>query len=222
MYRSDLYTAEMSQGFLGFDSSLMLDVVVCALVLVVPVIIYSLYLVKVRRNYTLHAAIQTTLAVVLLIVVVAFEVDMRLHGGWQNIVNKSPEAPRVTGEALSQVRTMLWVHLVFAVSTPLLWATSLVLAWRRFANPPQPGLHSRTHKTLGWLATLDLVLTSVTGLGSCASRDVGRILTNSATDLRGSSITPEPPSPASWGYWSLAASTDPDRRVSRTLRALGV
>ena len=155
----------MNNGFLGFDSSLMLDVVVCALVLVVPVIIYSLYLVKVRRNYALHAAIQTTLAFVLLVVVVAFEVDMRLHGGWQNIVNKNPEAPRLVGEALSQVRTVLLVHLVFAVSTPLLWITTLVLAWRRFANPPQPGLHSRIHKTLGWLATLDLVLTSVTGLG---------------------------------------------------------
>ena len=155
----------MSQGFLGFDSSLMLDVVVCALVLVVPVIIYSLYLVKVRRQYARHAAIQTTLAVVLLLVVIAFEVDMRLHGGWQNIVNKHPEAPRVTGAALSQVRTMLWVHLVFAVTTPLLWITTLTLAWRRFSEPPQPSPHSRTHKTLGWLSTLDLVLTSVTGLG---------------------------------------------------------
>ena len=160
-----LILRRMSQGFLGFDSSLMLDVVVCALVLVVPVIIYSLYLVKVRRNYALHATIQTTLAVVLLLVVTAFEVDMRLHGGWENIVNKHPEAPRVTGAALSQVRTMLWVHLVFAVSTPLLWITTLTLAWKRFAKPPQPGLHSRTHKTLGWLSTLDLVLTSVTGLG---------------------------------------------------------
>ena len=159
------YTPRMSQGFLGFDSSLMLDVVVCALVLVVPVIIFSLYLVKVRKNYALHAAIQTTLSVVLLVVVVAFEVDMRMHGGWQNIVNKNPDAPRLAGEALSQVRTMLLVHLVFAVSTPVLWITTLVLAWRRFANPPQPGLHSRTHKTLGWLSTIDLVLTSVTGLG---------------------------------------------------------
>ena len=50
------------------------------------------------------------------------------------------------------------------MSTPLIWTTTLVLAWRRFANPPQPGVHSRLHKTLGWISTLDLVLTSVTGL----------------------------------------------------------
>lgn len=155
----------MSQGFLGFDASLMLDVVVCALVLVVPVVAYSLYLVKVRKNYALHAAVQTTLSIVLLIVVAAFEIDMRLHGGWQKIINKNPDAPRLVGAALEQVRTMLMVHLVFAISTPLLWTVTLVLAWKRFSNPPRPGTHSHLHKKLGWLATLDLVMTSLTGLG---------------------------------------------------------
>jgi uncharacterized membrane protein YozB (DUF420 family) len=97
--------------------------------------------------------------------VAAFEIDMRMHGGWEQIINKNPAAPRLTGEALEQVRTMLWIHLVFAVSTPVLWVTTLVLAWKRFSNPPLPGEHSHGHKKLGWLSTLDLVLTSLTGLG---------------------------------------------------------
>lgn len=154
----------MSQGFLGFDSSLMLDVVVCALVLVVPVVIYSLYLVKVRRNYALHALVQTSLSAVLLLVVAAFEIDMRMHGGWQKIINKNPEAPRLVGEALDQVRTLLFVHLAFAITTPILWGATLILAWKHFARPPQPGTHSARHKLLGWLSTIDLVMTSVTGL----------------------------------------------------------
>ena len=143
----------------------MLDVVVCALILVVPVICWSLYLVKVRRNFELHAKVQTLLTIVLLLVVVAFEVDMRLHGGWEKILNKDPAVPRVVGAALAQVRTMLWVHLVFAVSTPVLWGVTLGLAWRRFGHPRAPGPHSALHKTLGWAATLDLVMTSLTGLG---------------------------------------------------------
>lgn len=159
-----LQSAAMKSGFLGFDSSLMLDVVVCALVLVVPVICWSLYLVKVRRQYELHAKVQTALAAVLLLVVAAFEIDMRMHGGWQQIVNKHPESPRVVGAALAQVETMLWIHLVFAVSTPVLWGITLILAWRRFPHPRMPSAHSPLHKKLGWAATLDLVLTSVTGL----------------------------------------------------------
>jgi hypothetical protein len=154
----------MSNGFLGFDASFMLDVVVCALVLVVPVLAYSIYSVKIRRSFLLHRNLQLALAIVLLLAVAAFEVDMRLHGGWTNIVNKDPAQPRLSGDELAFVRNVLSVHLFFAVTTPLLWVTTIVLALRRFPKPPQPGDHSRLHKKLGWLSTLDITLTSITGL----------------------------------------------------------
>lgn len=155
----------MQNGFLGYNASFMLDVVVCALILVVPLILLSLYLVKVKRNYTAHRNLQLILAGVLLIAVSAFEIDLQIiHGGWLSIVNKAGEAPRLTGDALEFVRKVLWVHLVFAISTPFLWAATITLALRRFPSPPTPGAHSRLHSTLGWLSTLDIVMTSVTGL----------------------------------------------------------
>ncbi len=153
----------MSDGFLGFRTSLMLDVVVCALVLVVPAIIYSLYLVKVKHQFVAHRNMQLGLAAVLLIAVGAFEVDMQLvQGGWQEVVAKR-EVP-LDAEQLAAVRQVLWIHLVFAVSSPLLWAVTIVLALKRMPNPPAPCPHSGLHKKLGWASTLDLVLTSVTGL----------------------------------------------------------
>lgn len=155
----------LHHGFLGNDASLMLDVVVCALILVVPTLLYSLYVVRFRRRYLLHRNLQVTLGVVLLVAVGAFEIDLQLvHGGWENVVNKPGEEPRMTLDELDSVRTLLWVHLVFAVSTPFFWAATLVLAWRRFPNPPTPGEHSRMHKVLGWISTIDITLTSITGL----------------------------------------------------------
>lgn len=155
----------MKNGFLGYDSSLMLDVVVCALVLVVPALLFSIYTVKFRRRFLLHRNLQVALGAALLLAVTAFEVDMQLvHGGWENVVNKPDKKPRLTGEDLETVRTVLWIHLVFAISTPVLWGTTLLLAWKRFPSPPQPGAHSRLHKTLGWLSTIDVTLTSITGL----------------------------------------------------------
>lgn len=154
-----------THGFLGYDASLMLDVVVTALVLVVPVLAGSLWLVRVRGRYAIHKRLQLSLAAVLLLAVAAFEIDMQwVHGGWENVVNKQPDSPRLTGADLDLARRVLYVHLVFAVTTPLLWAVTIALALGRFPNPTHPGPHSRLHKRLGWLSTIDLVATSVTGL----------------------------------------------------------
>lgn len=153
----------MGNGFLGFPpSTLMLDVVVSALVLVVPILLFSLFLVKVKKNFTAHRNVQLLLAVVLLIAVVLFEIDMRLHGGWEQIVNRP--AGRLSPERIATIRQALYVHLVFAVSTPILWGVTIAGALRKFANPPVPSPYSARHKILGWVSVVDLTLTSVTGL----------------------------------------------------------
>jgi putative membrane protein len=151
-------------GFLGFDASFMLDVVMVALVLLVPVQLWSIRLARTGR-FALHKTVQLSLAAILLVAVGAFEVDLQLlHGGWQNVVNKDPDSPRLAGEDLQFVRQVLWVHLVFAVSTPVLWAATIVLALRRMPVPPAPCPHSPLHRKLGWASVIDLVLTAVTGM----------------------------------------------------------
>jgi uncharacterized membrane protein YozB (DUF420 family) len=154
----------MTRGFLGYDASFMLDVVVCALVAVVPILVWAIVEAKAGR-FTRHRNIQLVLAAVLLLTVLLFELDMRLQGGWQNIVNHDAARPRLTGETLEQVRMLLYVHLCFAISTPVLWGATIYLALKRFPNPPMPGPHSQLHKKLGWISVIDLVMTSVTGLG---------------------------------------------------------
>lgn len=154
----------MSHGFLGNDASFMLDVVVCALVLLVPLLAYSIIVVKFQRNHERHKHLQLLLAGILLVAVAAFEIDMRLHGGWRNIVNKDPAHPRRSEAELENSALLLRTHLVFAISTPFLWAATIGLALKRFPDPPVPGPHSDLHKALGWASAADLALTSVTGL----------------------------------------------------------
>ena len=152
----------MGKGFLGYPSTLMLDVVVCALVLVVPVLFFSIYLVKFHRNYLWHRHLQTGLGIALLITVCLFEIDMRWHGGWQAILKQ--RSVQLTAEQQQWVSRVLLVHLVFAVSAVILWTLTLVHGWKRIPRPPQPSIHSRAHKRLGWLSTITLTMTSVTGL----------------------------------------------------------
>lgn len=152
----------MKDGFLGYKTSFMLDAVVVALVLVVPILLYSLYSVKIKRQYLKHRNLQMLLAVLLLAAVAAFEFDLHfVQGGWQNVVKKGPP---VTESQLVFIQKVLRIHLIFAASTPFLWAITIILALRSMPNPPTPSPHSRLHKFLGWTSTVDLVLTSITGL----------------------------------------------------------
>jgi putative membrane protein len=152
----------MTDGFLGYRASLMLDIVVCALVIVVPTLFASLYAVKIRRNYRLHKFLQILLGVVLFMTVGLFEIDMRLHGGIVGILAKRSRP--LTGDELISFYRLLYVHLFFAISTVVLWTITLSLAVRRIPAPPGPCRHSRLHKRLGWWSVVDITMTSVTGL----------------------------------------------------------
>jgi uncharacterized membrane protein YozB (DUF420 family) len=152
----------MDDGFLGYRATLMLDVVVCALAVVVPMLLASLYAVKIRRNYKLHKCMQITLGAVLLVIVGLFEIDMRLHGGIAGILARRSRP--LSGDELTSFYRLLYVHLFFSITTVFLWFTTLTLALRRIPSPPGPCSHSRLHKRLGWISVADITLTSVTGL----------------------------------------------------------
>jgi uncharacterized membrane protein YozB (DUF420 family) len=142
-------------GILGTRASLMLDVVFLAMFAVLPVLAWSIWLVKGRQNYVWHKRVQTLLSGVLLLTVALFELDMRLHG-WRARAEESPFYP-------NPVLAVLYVHLFFAISTACLWTLVVVQALRRFPVPPAPAPHSARHRRLGWLAALDMVLTAITG-----------------------------------------------------------
>ena len=155
----------LPDGFLGYRTSFMLDFVVCALVVIVPLLVTSITIVRFGRRYQQHRFLQTSLCVVLFVAVGAFEVDLQIvHGGWENIVAKSHTDEAALAAKITESRPWLWLHLVFAVTTPIVWLITIVLAWRRFPSPPQPASHSRAHVRLGWLSALDVTLTAVTGL----------------------------------------------------------
>jgi uncharacterized membrane protein YozB (DUF420 family) len=144
-------------GFLGTRAPLMVDVVFLAMFAVVAVLAWSVYEVKVRRRYELHKWTQITLGTILLVAVILFEIDIRLHGWEERAANAIGGRPDQT------VYTALYVHLVFAISTVILWPTTIGLALTNFSNPPMPGPHSRVHIPLARVAAVDMVLTAITG-----------------------------------------------------------
>lgn len=141
-------------------ASLMLDVVFVSMLVVVPTMWWSIYLVRCHHGYRAHKRIQLALGVALLVVLILFEADIRMHG-WRDRTISSPYATSANGP--SWVDLALRLHLVFAVSTVALWIAVIIQALRHFPSPPQPNEHSRWHQTVGKLAAYDMTLTAITG-----------------------------------------------------------
>lgn len=148
----------MYHGFLGTSASIMLDVVVVSLAAVVPTLLYSIYLAKWKKNYVLHRKVQLALGVVLGVVVLLFEVDMRLQGGFWVMAKDSIHADSAF------LKYLLYVHLCFSVSTVFIWIFTYVTALRSFPNPPVPSKFSPRHRLLARISVADMVGTVVTGL----------------------------------------------------------
>lgn len=150
----------MLDGFLGTRATAVLDLVVLAMVAVLPVMAWSIWLARFRKNYALHKRIQLTLGVVLAVALALFETDIRLFG-WEHRAESSPFFS--SSDAWNLVYRVLYVHLCFAVTTAVLWIAVIYRALRRFANPPVPGEHSASHIFWARLAAIDMTLTAVTG-----------------------------------------------------------
>ena len=143
-------------GFLPTRGSVMLDTVAVAMVAITIGLGTSVLLVKSKR-YVWHRRLQIVMTGLLLLVIVAFEIDMQVFTNWRELA-----APSRFYES-GWVHASLTVHLLFAIPTPFLWSFVLVQALRRFPRPPHPSEYSGSHKRWAWIAVGMMLLTSITG-----------------------------------------------------------
>ena len=149
-------------GFIsGSRGSFMLDFVFVAMFGIILLMGYSIYLVKYRRKYEIHKRMQVVLGSVLLLAVVAFEVDMRFFTDWETLA--APSEYYGGGEVWDAVWISLVIHLFFAIPTTFLWIYVIVQALRKFPSPVTPNSYSHAHLKWGKLAAIEMLMTAVTG-----------------------------------------------------------
>jgi len=154
--------AQMSEfhGFLPTRGTFMLDFVFVAMIAIIPVMAWSIYLARYQRRYELHKRVQVLLALVLLVAVVLFEIDVRFFTDWESLAAASPY---FEPDAWCVVWYALAVLLCFAVPSPFLWAFVIIQAWRRFPRPAAPSAYSPLHIFRARVAAIGMFMTAVTG-----------------------------------------------------------
>jgi hypothetical protein len=146
-----------AQGFLPTRGSLVLDFVFVAMFAICAILILSIGVVKFANGYRIHRKLQIGLAMILAVAIVVFEVDVRFVTDWRKLAERS------TFYASGAVDRALWIHLAFAIPTPIVWIYVVVQALRNFPTDPVPGRHSANHRFWGWAATGMMCLTAATG-----------------------------------------------------------
>ena len=135
----------------------MLDFVFLAMFAIVLVLSFSIVLVRRKKRYRLHKRIQIATALILLVTIVAFEIDMRFLTDWRELAEPSRYY------ASGAVGWSLAIHLLFAVPTPFVWIYTMIMALRNIPRDPQPCSYSGKHRFWGWLSAIMMYLTAATG-----------------------------------------------------------
>jgi len=145
------------QGFLGTRGDLLMDIVILALVAVVPIVFYNWSLARTGR-YPLHKTMQIWLAVLLGAVVGLFEFNLRLQGG----IFEATAASSYAGTGT--LNFWIYFHTFFAITTIFIWIGLIVVSLRRFPNPPAPGAFSGRHRFWGRIGMIWMLVTGVTSI----------------------------------------------------------
>ena len=138
----------------------MLDLVFLTMFAVLPVMAWSIWQVRYGRRFDLHRRVQLSIGAVLGLAVLAFEVDIRLHG-WR----KRAVASRYwrDGRLNDAIDWSLLIHLMCAIPTAFLWTFVIVQALRHFPRPTGPNAYSARHRRWARIAAIEMALTAATG-----------------------------------------------------------
>jgi uncharacterized membrane protein YozB (DUF420 family) len=147
----------MSLSGLFPTTTWIIDVVNASFLIFTPVLLWSWSRAR-RGAYTSHRNAQVIIFVVLLVVVILFELELRSLGG----VFKAVEQSRFA--AAAWLNGLIYFHTVCAVSTSLLWIALVVVSSLKFPRPPRPNAFSGWHILLGRAGMAGMLLSAVTGV----------------------------------------------------------
>lgn len=127
----------------GARWDVLMDIVVVSMVIILPLLWYSVKKVKHDHNYKLHKNIQLTMFTILFFVVLLFEYDMKQNGGIFAMVRGS------TYEGTFFLNFMIYFHTFLSITTSLIWLILIPVSLKKFGKNPRPGKFSKTHKLWG-------------------------------------------------------------------------
>ena len=157
----------LTTGFLPTRGSFSLDLIFVGMILICSVMLVSILVVRILKQVQVHRRIQTYLAMTLGVIVILFEIDVRFLTDWRQLAESS------SLYHVGWVDTALWIHLLFAIPTPLIWGYVVYHALKKYhfaelshengAGVLLVSAPQHSHRFWGRVAATMMLLTSTTG-----------------------------------------------------------
>jgi putative membrane protein len=119
-----------------------------------PFLMMSAIYMAIKKRFMLHYKMQFLIFIITLIVIVVFEVGVRLSGGFNAFMQTS-------NANLNYMTLFLIVHIFIAIISVILYFLVVLSAYRELKLHKKPFIHN--HKLFGSLVFLGMSITSMMG-----------------------------------------------------------
>ena len=143
-------------GFLGTRAPLFMDVVTLFFGLIPFLVGGSIYL-AVRGRYRVHFQTQVAIFIATLVMVVVFEIGVRVDGGFNAYMQESALS---YGGALAY----LVVHILFAIVTMVAWGITIYSSVKAYRSEGAASPYFRLHKKRARWVFLAITINSILGI----------------------------------------------------------
>lgn len=143
-------------GFLGTRAPLFMDVVTL-IVALLPLLVYFAILFAKNKYYKTHALLQNFIFLFSVVVIMYFELGVRVGGGFKEFVAGS-------GVSHTYAAIVLGVHILIATVTLFLWILLMMRTNYEFIKKFIPGIARASHIRLALKTFVGIVLTSFSGI----------------------------------------------------------
>jgi len=142
-------------GFLGTRAPLFMDVVTLFFAAVPFLVAYSIYFAR-KGKYRLHITSQIAIFTVSMLMVVLFEIGVRIDGGFNAYMHES---------SISYNGALLYlvIHILFALVTLVAWGITIYSSYKVFREEGVRSDYFSRHKKRARLVFLAITINAVMG-----------------------------------------------------------
>ena len=142
-------------GFLGTRAPFFMDMITIFFALMPFLVAFSIYF-AIKKRYTLHFQSQMAVFIMTMVMVVIFEIGVRVDGGFNAYMQDS-------SLSYNGVLIYLIVHILFALLTVVAWGITIYSSYKAFREEGIRSDYFRKHKKRARWVFLAIVITSIMG-----------------------------------------------------------